>query len=133
MKKYIPYILGTVLAAFGLLTLFLSTSLILDLFGVREREGNYVLLVVWANFSASLLYLTAAFGLFMKKQWPPLLLAVAALILIAAFVGLMIHVANGGLHETKTIGAMLFRISVTLTIGLIAHFNLKSLRKLENV
>ena len=42
MKKAIPYFLATILGAFGLLTLLLSTSVIFDLFGVRAKEGNYV-------------------------------------------------------------------------------------------
>ncbi|MBK6754688.1 MAG: hypothetical protein IPG69_14160 [Flavobacteriales bacterium] len=56
------YVLATVLLLFGALTLFLSTSVIFDLFGVRAREGNYVLVVVWANFIASVLYVLAAGG-----------------------------------------------------------------------
>ena len=34
MKKYAPYLLAILLAAFGLLTLFLSSSVIFDLFGI---------------------------------------------------------------------------------------------------
>jgi hypothetical protein len=46
MKKIIPFSLATILAGFGLLTLFLSTSVIFNLFGIRAKEGNYVLNVV---------------------------------------------------------------------------------------
>jgi hypothetical protein len=60
MKRYIQYILATILAGFGLLTLFLSSSVIFDLFGIRAKEGNYVLFVVWSNFISSILYLFAA-------------------------------------------------------------------------
>ena len=67
MKKAIPYFLATTLGAFGLLTLLLSTSVIFDLFGVRAKEGNYVLFVVWANFISSILYLFAAYG-FVKSK-----------------------------------------------------------------
>jgi len=38
-----------------------------------------------------------------------------------AFVGLFIHINSGGLYETKTIGAMIFRIIVTLAFVLIAY------------
>ena len=62
MKKVLPYFLATILGAFGLLTLFLSTSVIFDLFGIRAKEGNYVLFVVWANFISSVLYLVAPTG-----------------------------------------------------------------------
>ena len=37
LKYYLP---GALLAGFGMLTLFLSTSVIFDLFGIREREGS---------------------------------------------------------------------------------------------
>ena len=49
MKKYVLYTSAVILTAFGLLTLFLSTSVIFDLFGIRAKEGNYVHFVVWAN------------------------------------------------------------------------------------
>jgi hypothetical protein len=46
MKKTLLYTLPILLTGFGLLTLFLSTSVIFDLFGIRAKEGNYVLFVV---------------------------------------------------------------------------------------
>ena len=69
MKKTIQIISGIILLAFGLLTFFLSTSVIFDLFGIREKEGNYVLFIVWANFISSILYLLAAFGFFTKVEF----------------------------------------------------------------
>lgn len=122
MKKYISYLFVTILAGFGLLTLFLSSSVIFDLFGIRAKEGNYVLFIVWANFISSILYLFSAYGFVKRKKWTTTLLGISAFILIAAFIGLQIHVSAGGSHETKTIGAMIFRISVTLIFALIAYF-----------
>lgn len=124
MKKIIPYLLATILAGFGLLTLFLSTSVIFDLFGIREKEGNYVLFVVWSNFISSILYLFAAYGFIKYKKWTTSLLGISTLILITAFVGLIIHASSGGIYETKTIGAMIFRISVTLVFAIIAYFTI---------
>lgn len=49
MKRALPYLLASVLATFGLLTLFLSSSILFDLFGMPAKEGNYVLFVVWAQ------------------------------------------------------------------------------------
>lgn len=88
MKKYIPYTLAFILAGFGLLTLFLSTSVIFDLFGIRAKEGNYVLFVVWSNFISSILYLSAAYGFIKGNKWTASLLGISTLILIAAFIGL---------------------------------------------
>lgn len=133
MKKILPYIFGTVLTGFGLLTLFLSTSVILDLFGVRAREGNYVLFIVWANFISSILYLFAAYGFFTSKKWTIKLLTISSIILIAALAGLFYYINSGGIYEVKTVGAMFFRISVTLVFTGIAYFtiNKKLIQKQE--
>jgi NADH:ubiquinone oxidoreductase subunit K len=124
MKKIIPYLLATILAAFGLLTLFLSTSVIFDLFGIRAKEGNYVLFVVWSNFISSILYLFAAYGLVKNKKWTTTLLAISTLILIVAFIVLQFYISSGGIYEKKTVGAMIFRISVTLVFAIIAYFTI---------
>jgi predicted RND superfamily exporter protein len=124
MKKYRPFIAATVLAAFGLLTLFLSSSVIFDLFGIRAKEGNYVLFIVWSNFICSILYLIASYGFVASQKWTAGLLGVSAIILITAFVGLLIHITTGGIYETKTIGAMIFRISVTLVFTILAYYTI---------
>ncbi|MEP7266433.1 MAG: hypothetical protein ABI844_02320 [Saprospiraceae bacterium] len=129
MKKILPYLFATFLAGFGLLTLFLSTSIIFDLFGIRAKEGNYVLFVVWSNFISSILYLFAAYGFLKSKKWTTSLLGISALILIAAFIGLKFHASSGGIYETKTIGAMIFRISVTLLFAILAYFTILKKKK----
>lgn len=124
MKKALPYLFASVLAAFGLLTLFLSSSVIFDLFGVRAQEGNYVLFIVWANFLSSLFYLSAAYGFIESKKWTASLLGISGIVLLLAFVGLFIHINAGGIYETKTIGAMAFRITVTLVFSALAYFTI---------
>ncbi len=124
MKKKLPYLFGILLAGFGLLTLFLSTSVIFDLFGIRAKEGNYVLFVVWSNFISSILYLFAAYGFIKNKKWTARLLGISTLILIAAYIGLKIHANSGSIYEEKTIGAMIFRISITLVFAIIAFFTI---------
>ena len=124
MKKYIPFLSSLILAGFGLLTLFLSSSVIFDWFGIRAKEGNYVLLVVWANFISSLLYLISAYGFMKIKSWTFKTLLVATVILIVALIGLFIHIYSGGIYETKTVFAMLFRISVTIAFTVIAYFSI---------
>ena len=125
MKKALTYTLITALSAFALLTLFLSSSVIFDLFGIRAKEGNYVLFVVWANFISSIIYLFSAYGLFKLKHWSYKALAASAAILIIAFISLYIHINVGGLHETKTIGAMIFRINLTLVFTLLTYLRIK--------
>lgn len=124
MKKTLRYLIAIVLAAFGLLTLFLSSSVIFDLFGIRAKEGNYVLFVVWANFLSSILYLCAAYGFIKTQKWTTKLLGISAILLIVAFIGLFIHIYSGGIYETKTIGAMIFRIVLTLTFMTMAYFTI---------
>ena len=124
MKKYVLSTSAVILTAFGLITLFLSTSVIFDLFGIRAKEGNYVLFVVWSNFISSILYLFAAYGFIKNKKWTATLLGISTLILIGAFIGLKSHINSGGIYETKTIGAMIFRISVTLVFATLAYLTI---------
>lgn len=124
MKKYIPFVLTFFLSVFGILTLFLSTSVIFDLFNIRAREGNYVLFVVWSNFISSILYLFASYGFLKSKKWTATLLGISTAVLTVAFIGLKIHANFGGLYETKTIGAMVFRISVSFIFTLLSYFTI---------
>jgi len=121
MKRFPFYITAAVLTAFGMLTVFLTSSIILDLFGVREREGNYVLLIVWANLISGILFLTAAFGLMKRKHWAAKPLIVSLAVLVFAFLGLLIHIQSGGAYETKTVGAMIFRLTVNGILALVVY------------
>ena len=135
MKPVILKITASALLLFALLTLFLSGSVIFDLFDIREKEGNYVPLVVWANFISSILYLVAAYGLFKMKKWSFWLLVVTVFILVAACTGLKIHINNGGLYEAKTVNAMIFRIGLTILLAVASYFLLqnKQLSKNEKI
>ena len=129
MKKRIPYLIAVALTVFGLLTLFLSGSVIFDLFDIREKEGNYVLIVVWANFISSILYLFAAHGFINYSKWTAKYMVASLVILIAAFIGLFIHINQGGIYETKTIGAMGVRILITVIFIILAYFTICKPRK----
>lgn len=122
MKQKLRYILAVALGLFALLTLFLSSSVIFDLFNIREKEGNYVLFVVWANFISSMIYLIAVYGLVKAKKWTALVLLVSAIILSVAFISLKIHISNGGIYEVKTVKAMIFRIGLTLVFAVASYF-----------
>ncbi len=120
-SKLFSYVTIVILMMFALLTLFLSSSLIFDWFGIRDKEGNYVLFVVWANFICSWLYLLSAYGLIKFKKWTVRPLIASILVLVAALVGLIVHIQNGGLYETKTIGALFFRIGLTVAFAITAY------------
>ena len=130
MNNKLTYLLAIILGLFALLTLFLSSSIILDLFNIREKEGNYVLFVVWANFVSSLLYLLALYGLLKAKNWTPGTIFATVIILTAAFIGLKIHINNGGIYELKTVNALLFRTGVSLAFTIASWF---LIRKNKNV
>jgi hypothetical protein len=132
MKKFLTNFSAVVLGLFGTLTLFMTTSVILDLFGIRAKEGNYVLFVVWANFISGLLYLAAAYGFVKKQAWTAKLLAVATSVVLIAFVGLIVHIKSGGIYENETVGAMIFRVILTLTFAIVAHFTLSIKNKMSN-
>lgn len=114
LKTVFRYATAAIIAAFGLLTLFLSSTLVFDLFGIRAKQGNYVLFVVVANLISSLLYLLAAYGIIVNKTWTTKVLSSSVFLLLIAFAGLFVHINTGGIYEIKTIGAMIFRISLTL-------------------
>lgn len=121
MNKIIRVIAGTITGAFALLTLFMSTSVIFDLFGIRAKEGNYVLFIVIANFFAGFTYLAAAYGFFTSKKWTSLLLAGTSAVLLISFIALLIHANAGGLYETKTVKAMIFRMSFTVVLSISSY------------
>jgi hypothetical protein len=125
MRKLYTIILGIIITAFAFLTLFLSSSVIFDWFDIRVKEGNYVLFVVWANFICSLLYLAAAYSLFNRKKWSYKILGLAVIVLLVALSGLIIHIYQGGLYETKTIGAICFRIGLTTVFTSFSYLLLK--------
>lgn len=135
-NKALTFIAG-LLAVFGFITLFMSTAVIFDLFGLREKEGNYVPFVVGSNFISGLLYLPAALGLFKRNNRAIILLIIAAVLLILTFIALIFHIKAGGIYETKTIAALLFRILLTIVImilgsRMISGVSRKQIRSISN-
>lgn len=116
MKSIQVFVVTSVLGAFGMLTLFLSSSVIFDVFNIRAQQGNYVLFIVWANFFSGILFLIAAFASFKRKIWSHVPVIVSLGILGIAFAGLMIYISASGAYETKTVGAMIFRMTVNAVL-----------------
>ncbi len=102
----------------------MTTSVIFDLFGIREKEGNYVLFVVLANFFAAILYLISVYGIFTKKSWTSIPLFTSAIILIIAFVFLQVHIEEGGNYEEKTVVALVIRTVLSLIFAVITYFQI---------
>jgi len=121
-SKIILNTTGAVIAFFGIVTLFMSTSVIFGLFDIREKEGNYVLFVVVANFICAFLYLAAAYGFFTKKRWTTMVLNFSVAVLVITFIGLGIHIYYGGIYEQKTVVAMIFRTFLTIGFALVSFY-----------
>lgn len=133
MRQALTKSIALVLAIFGLITLFLSSSVLFDLFGVRAKQGNYIAFVVWANFISSIFYLFAAYGFINTKKWTIHLLGFSFILLIITFIGLIIHINSGGLYETKTVGAMIFRITLTLVFSILAFFTISYFERIFRI
>jgi len=133
MKNIILKTVAVIITLFALITLFMSTSVIFDLFGIREKEGNFVLFVVISNFIAGFLYLFSAYGLFTEKKWVTKLLLITTAILIVSFLGLLIHAKTGGIYEEKTISGMIFRIAITGVFAGISWFFISKNKKDKHI
>jgi len=110
-----------IIAVFGLLTLFLSSSVLFDLFGFSEKAGNYVPFIVWVNFICSFCYLLIAYFYFSLRKWSGLLFVIAAIVLILAFIGLRFYSSLGGIFDLRIIGALYLRIYITLILSFVAY------------
>ncbi|HEY0669774.1 MAG TPA: hypothetical protein VGD22_16445 [Sphingobacteriaceae bacterium] len=117
MKTRLVNLAIVILLLFGLLTIFMAGSVILDLFGIRGKEGQYVPFVVWANLVCGLLYVMSAIAFFQLRRWAVWPLVLAVLILVITLGGLLLYINSGGLYENKTLFAMVFRTAVTLAFA----------------
>lgn len=115
MKKQFEKIAGAFLIVFGLISIFMTISIIMNLFGMREKEGNYILFVVWANFACGILYVVSGLCFIYNKKITTFFLAVASIILIITFAELFYHINQGIAYEVKTIGALIFRTLITIS------------------
>ncbi len=117
MSNIILKLSAIFLAFFGILSLFMTFSVIFDFFGIREKEGNYIPFIVYANFICSFIYLYCSYGLFTKNKYTTTCLFVASAILMVAYAGLIVHIQLGGVFELKTVKAMLARTSITILLA----------------
>lgn len=120
MKKIILKSSAVFMLLLGLVSLFMTTSIIFDLFHIRQMEGNYVPFIVYANFICSIIYLIASYGFFKEKRSTTAYLFVASSILIIAFIAFGIYILKGGIYETKTVKAMSVRTLITIAFTGIA-------------
>lgn len=110
------------LIIFALLTVFMSSAVLFDWFGLREIQGNYVPFVVKSNLTAGFIYLISVYGFLKSQKWVFWALLSAALLLIYTSVLYYVHTHTGGLYETRTMGALIFRTVLTLVFAFLINF-----------
>lgn len=120
-KSRYRIVIAIVLAAFALLTLFMSSATLFDWFGIQAKQGNYVPFVVKTNLTVAVLYLFAVYALIKKYRWAFWVMLSAALLLIYTSVLFYVHIHTGGLHEAQTIGALIFRVVFTLIFSVLIY------------
>ncbi len=103
----------------------MSGSFIFDWYGIRNQQGAYVPFIVWTNFIAGFLYLLAVYGFFKAMNWTYWVLIGITILLIFAAIALMIYINQDGIFEIKTIGAMNFRIILTLVFSVLAYYKIR--------
>jgi hypothetical protein len=119
---------GTVLGLFGILSLFISTSVIFDLFGMRQREGNTVFFIIYVNFLSSFAYLFCSYGFFTKNKLTTKVLFITLAILLASYVGLICYIQVGNVIELVLIKVMLIRVSLTIIFAGISWYYITRVR-----
>lgn len=122
--KTLKIILVSFLALFGALTVFMASSVLFDLFGIRAHEGNYVEFVVKANLFCGLIYLFSAWDIWHNKKTGAWALLFAFFVLIITFYFFYNHINQGLPYETKTIKAMTGRSVVTLICCILAFYTM---------
>lgn len=114
MQSTILKLIGIFLILFGTVTIFAGSSVLLDLFGMRERQGNYVTFVVAANIVCGFLYLLTALTLFRMNKHAYSLMALASTILILTFITFTIYIFSNGIYEVKTVKVLTLRLIITV-------------------
>lgn len=130
-KDNIRKIVAAYLLFFGVITLFVGSSVLLDMFGIRKMEGNYIPFVVIANLGCAVLYVFAAVGIWKLKKWAAGLMILATIVLILTSVAIYFHIQNGGAYEQHMIKAMSFRTLMTAVIAILTVYLTKNQRPIK--
>lgn len=112
---------SAVAVLFGLMTIRAAGQVLFGDEEARRSAGAYVGFVVWFNFVAGFAYVVAGSGLWARQRWAALLALVIAAATLLTFAAFGVHVATGGLYESRTVAAMSLRTIVWLTITWVAY------------
>ncbi|MEE9320932.1 MAG: hypothetical protein V3U76_10835 [Granulosicoccus sp.] len=114
-------VIAVLAVVFGLLTLKSGGAVLFVEGSGREAAGNYVPYVLWFNFVMGFVYITAGIGLWLQKPWSARLAVFIAGSTLIAFAVFGLHIYQGGLHEQRTVGAMVLRSVFWLVISLVSY------------
>lgn len=114
LKSKILYVVGIFVTIFGFLTLKSGGDVLFFSEEARAAAGNYVPFVLWSNFIAGFFYIVTGVGIFIKRKWSINMAVLLAVFTAGVFLAFGLHIVNGGLYESRTVGAMVLRTSVWL-------------------
>ena len=117
-------VLGVVGILFGLMTLREGGAVLFVDGAARAAAGNYVPFVLWFNFLAGFVYIAAGLGLWLGQAWAARVALGVAVATLLVFGALGMHIATGGMYETRTVIAMTLRSTIWIVIGATAWWSL---------
>lgn len=117
--------IALVLIVFAFISVFMSSSVLFDWFGIREKAGVYIPFMVKINLTVGFLYFIIAYGFIKSQQWPAWAMLGVSLLLCYTFALFYLHVHTGGLYEQRTIVVMILRIVFTLVFARLLYVNTK--------
>lgn len=123
--KVFRIIFISILTLFGLLSVLLTSTVLLNVPIMHKTEEHNVLFIAITNLICGILYIVAAYGYHREEKWSYKLLTIITLILVLAFGMLQLYIYRGGLYEEKTVRAMIFRMVLTTFFAMISFFTLK--------
>ena len=104
--------------AFGLLTLKEGGAVLFIDGAARAAAGAYVPFVLWFNFLSGFVYVIAGIGIALRKPWAGKVAIALAFAILAVFGLFGWHVFQGGAYELRTMGAMVLRSAVWISLAI---------------
>ncbi|MGJ8573032.1 MAG: hypothetical protein ACSHXI_20290 [Hoeflea sp.] len=103
---------------FGALTIVSGGRVLFGDPATQAAAGDAVSFVLWFNFLSGFVYVAAGLGIALRKSWGRTLAVGLAIVIVAVFAVFGWHVFNGGAYETRTLGAMVLRSAVWISIAI---------------
>jgi hypothetical protein len=109
-------VFAVIAIVFGVMTVISGGGVLFGPRAAQTAAGYYLPYVVWFNFLAGFAYVLAGVGIWVGARWAKLLSMFILVTTMAIAVVFGVHVASGGEYESRTVGALVFRIAVWAVI-----------------